>query len=215
MFQLVGMRRFIKRKTVLYGIAILFGLIMGFFVLANQIVLRAANGHIYEDINQVPKHRVGIVLGCSPHFAFFRKRMDAAAELYKAGKVERLLVTGDNGTQGYNEPAEMLKALQQRGVPKEHLVADYAGFRTLDSMVRANKVFDLTDATIITDDFHLARSIFYAEDAGLTADGFPSHANSANQTRIELRELLARGRAILDKISHAQPKYLGKKEIIP
>ncbi len=205
-----------RGKRLLKFLGILAGGIIAFFLGSNWLVLRTGNGHIFEDVSQLPHHRVGIVLGCSPRFAFFTGRMDAAAQLYREGKVERLLVTGDNMNQGYNEPAEMMKALVKRGIPKEHITADYAGFRTLDSMVRAHEVFGLTEGTVITDDFHLARSIYYAQHAGLEVDGFGSvAAENPNSKQVELREILARGRAVLDILIDKQPKFLGKREIIP
>lgn len=202
-----------KRIWLVAGICIL--AIPGFFGIANAMVLNAGRGKIYENKQTIPHHRVGIVLGCSPRFAFFRGRMQAAADLYKAGKIDRLLVSGDNGSKGYDEPSAMEKALVAKGVPKEHITKDSAGFRTLDSMVRAKKIFDLADATIITDDFHMARSIYYAENAGLEVDGYPSRADENPKTNAtEFREVLARGRAVLDEVLHVDPKFLGKKEVI-
>ena len=207
-----------KRLRALFGI-LLVG-IPSFFCVANAMVLNAGKGKIYEDMNSLPHHRVGLVLGCAPMVGkakntFFLARIEAAANLYKGHKVDRLLVSGDNGRQGYDEPTAMLEALIAKGIPKEHITADYAGFRTLDSMVRATKVFGITDATIITDDFHMARSLYYDDHAGLQADGFPSKAPENPMTAsIEFREVLARGRAVLDEAFHISPKFLGKKEVI-
>lgn len=196
--------------------------IPAFYAFANARVLQAGEGKTFEDVEAIPHHRVGIVLGCSPMIgqyknSFFTGRIAAAASLYKAGKVDRLLVTGDNGRQGYDEPTAMEEALIVRGVPKEHITKDFAGFRTLDSMVRAKKVFGVNDATIITDDFHLARSIYFAESVGINSDGFPSKAGlNAATTRTEVREVLARGLAVIDQeVLHSQPKFLGKQETIP
>lgn len=213
-------KRTLKRLLVFSIVAL--GIVPGFIGIANARVLSAGNGHIYEQIKDLPHHRVGIVLGCSPRIGrvknyYFIGRINAAAELYKAGKVERLLVSGDNAHTNYNEPAAMEDALVEKGVPREHIVKDYAGFRTLDTMVRANKVFGLTDATIITDDFHMARSIFFAEGAGLKADGYPSRAGfNAAMTPTEFREVLARSQAVIDQdFLHSGPKFLGKLEPIP
>lgn len=193
----------------------------GFLGFANAMVLNSGRGRIFEDIRAVPHHRVGIVLGCAPVIGgyqnpFFAARINSAAELYKAGKIDRLLVSGDNGRKDYNEPTAMEKALIAQGVSKEHIAKDYAGFRTLDTMVRAKKVFGLTNATIVTDDFHMARSIYYAEGAGLNADGYPSKAAEGPMTKsAEFREVLARGRAVLDEVLHTDPKFLGKLQTIP
>jgi SanA protein len=209
------------KKAMIFSVIAL-GSVPGFIGIANARVLAAGNGHIYEDINTLPNHRVGIVLGCSPRIGraknyYFEGRIKAAAELYKAGKVERLLVSGDNAHSNYNEPSAMEDALVDKGIPREHIVKDYAGFRTLDTMVRANKVFGLTDATIITDDFHMARSIFFAEGAGMKADGYPSRSGLTGFiTSTEFREVFARGQAVIDQdLLHSEPKFLGKLEAIP
>ena len=138
-------------------------------------------------------------------------------QLYKANKVDRLLVSGDNGSIGYDEPTAMEEALIAKGVPAEHIKKDFAGFHTLDTMVRASKIFGLTEATIITDDFHMARSIYLAEGSGIKADGFPSKAAQNLTTRsVELREIIARGGAVIDQeVLHTSPKFLGKQESIP
>lgn len=188
---------------------------------ANSQVLASARSKVVADLASVPKNRVAIVLGTSPKFAglpnmFFVGRIDAAARLYKAGKVERLLVSGDNGSRYYDEPSAMAAALIAKGVPKEHIVRDCAGFRTLDTMVRAKKVFGVDQATIVTDDFHMARTLYYAQDAGIQCVGYPStvSANRAKE-RLGVRELLARARAVIDvKLLHTGPKFLGSPETI-
>ncbi len=194
----------------------------GFIAFANSQVLRSAEGRIFEDIQSIPHHRVGIVLGCSPTIGksknpYFIGRISAAVKLYEAGKVDRLLVSGDNGRLTYDEPTAMEQALIAKGVPKNHITKDFAGFRTLDTMVRANKIFRLTDATIISDDFHVARSLYFAQAAGITADAYPSIGmRNANMSSTEVREILARGQAVLDEtILQSQPKFLGLQETIP
>ena len=192
-----------------------------FFAFANARILASGKGKIFGDVASVPHHRVGIVLGCAPTVGqfqnpFFLGRIQAAAELYRSGKVDRLLVSGDNGSKDYDEPTAMEAALVAKGVPIEHITKDSAGFRTLDTMVRAHEVFGLTDAVIITDDFHMARSLYFASGAGILADGYPSKARLNSMTAsTEFREVLARGRAVLDQdILHAGPKFLGKQETI-
>ena len=188
---------------------------------SNARVLAAARSKVYLDTVTIPHHRVGIVLGCAPAHdsypsPYFIGRINSAALLYKTGKVDRLLVSGDNGSRGYDEPAAMKDALIAKGVPPARITMDCAGFRTLDSMVRAKKVFGLSDAAIITDDFHMARSLYLADGAGLKADGFSSLTAPNPMTRLtEVREVLARCRVVLDQdILHAGPKFLGKPEQI-
>lgn len=184
-------------------------------------MLASAKGKVCSDVAAVPHHRVAIVLGTSPRYhgapnPYFTGRIEAVAKLYFAGKVQRILVSGDNGQLTYDEPRAMKKALVDRGVPAEAITKDCAGFRTLDTMVRAKKVFGLNDATIVTDDFHMARSLYYAKSAGLEADGFTSRTLSPKVTQsVRFRETLARACAVLDvDVLHVGPKFLGKPEPI-
>ncbi len=215
-------RRFkwFKRIAIFLGAGLL--TFPGFIAVANAQILRDAKGRTFEDVQSIPHHRVGIVLGCSPTIGrvknpYFVGRINAAVTLYRAGKVDRLLVSGDNGRPSYDEPTAMEQALIHLGIPKAHITKDFAGFCTLDTMVRAGKVFQLTDATIITDDFHVARSLYFAHGAGIAADAFPSVGiSSPDLSPTEIREILARGQAVLDHtILQKQPKFLGKHESIP
>jgi len=203
------------------GIVLIVLVVPGFYGFASARVLASANGKICEDISKAPHHRVGIVLGCSPTTGrfknpFFQSRMNMAARMFHAGKVDRLLVSGDNGRVGYDEPSAMAQALVERGVPNSAITKDFAGFRTLDTMVRAKKVFGVDEATIITDDFHLARSIYFANGAGIEALGVQCKSASNQNTRsVKFREVLARGLAVVDQeILHSQPKFLGRPEVI-
>jgi SanA protein len=205
------------KKTISTG-SICLLTIATFLALANARILT----YIYLDAARIPHHRVGIVLGCAPTTdshpnPFFVGRINSAAMLFHAGKVDRLLVSGDNGTKGYDEPLAMTEALIAKGMPVDRIMKDCAGFRTLDSMIRAKKVFGLNEATIITDDFHMARSLYFADGAGMRCDGFASRAvPNPTSGSIEFREILARGRAVLDQdILHASPKFLGKPQTIP
>ena len=136
--------------------------------------------------------------------------MNAAAALFHAGKVRRLLVSGDNDRTNYDEPTWMRDALIARGVPRDAITLDYAGFRTLDSMARARAVFDLKRLTIVTDDFHQARSVFLATAQGLDAVGFTSERVPWQWSRkTRLREIFSRARACADVyVLHTKPKFL-------
>ncbi|CAN5375296.1 vancomycin high temperature exclusion protein [soil metagenome] len=193
----------------------------GFALLSNRVVLGSAEGRVYTDLGAVPFAPVGLVLGTSPSFGkgrnpFFERRMDAAAALYRAGKVRKLLVSGDKGTPYYDEPTAMRKALFARGVPKADIVLDYAGFRTLDSVVRARTVFGLRRCTIVTDDFHLPRALYIAQERGLEAVGYqtaPLPHEIAPRTYV--RELGARSLVWIDlHVLVRQPKFSGPPEPI-
>jgi SanA protein len=185
---------------------------------SNAWLLLHARERIYSAVARLPQNDIGLVLGTAPRLGkwqnlFFEGRMDAAAKLYHAGKVRHLLLSGDNGTRGYDEPTAMKKALLARGVPESALHLDYAGFRTLDSMARAKTVFGVSEVTVITDDFHLARSLFLADSFGLKAVGYsppPVPLRSSAKTRV--RETVARLASLVDVyVLHRQPKFYGPK----
>jgi SanA protein len=147
---------------------------------------------------------------------FFVRRMDAAASLYKAGKVRKLLVSGDNGRVQYDEPAAMRAALLARGVPEQDIVVDDAGFRTLDSIVRAREIFGVTRCTIVTDDFHLPRALYIASERHVDAVGFqttPLDRRLAPWTFVP--EVGARSLVWIDlHVINRQPRFLGRPEPI-
>ena len=128
---------------------------------------------IYTEISDIPANNVGLLLGTSPKLKsgnnnlYFDYRIDAAVELYKAGKINYILISGDNRKEEYNEPEEMKKALMQKGVPEKSIYLDYAGFRTLDSVVRAKEVFGQTRLTIILNDFTMSGLFILPKRMGL------------------------------------------------
>ncbi|MEP6956110.1 MAG: ElyC/SanA/YdcF family protein [Chthoniobacterales bacterium] len=188
------------------------------FVLGNLWIEARARGRVFTDLGEVPTNDVGLVLGTSPRVRgggenpFFAGRMDAAAALYLAGKVRRLIVSGDNRSVGYDEPTAMRQSLVQRGVPETAITLDYAGFRTLDSMARAKQVFGANRLTIVTDDFHASRSILLARYFEIDAVLFcskPVPLKWSIKTRV--REIGARGQALLDLyVLHRQPHFFGR-----
>ncbi len=212
-----------KRRKLILGLFVGALLLPPAFLLAcNYVVLNQSEKHIFRNLSLVPHHRVAIVLGTAPRIQgqsniYFRGRIEAAANLYKSGKVDRILVSGDNGSLSYDEPTAMMKSLVALGVRQQHITKDCAGFRTLDTMIRAKKVFSLDDATIVTDDFHMSRSLFYAQRVGIRADGYPARDLKGQFTHaVRFREALARMRAVLDvDVLGTKPRYLGKAEVIP
>jgi len=194
-------------------IATLIILVMG----SNYYIIRKTRGQIFSDKDQLPPNDVGLVLGTSRYMRngtpnlFFRYRMDAAAELYHSGKIRHIIVSGDNHTRTYDEPAEMVKSLLQRGVPREKITCDYAGFRTLDSVVRCKKVFGQQRVTIISQRFHLERALFIADYYRMHAVGFPARdVNRKASASTRYREYLAKFKAMLDLfVLRKQPKFLG------
>ncbi len=182
----------------------------------------SARPHLHDSLADVPFNRVGLVLGTSDRARgggsnlFFRHRIAAAAALYHAGKVEHLLVSGDNGTLNYNEPWRMRRALIAAGVDSARITLDFAGFRTLDSVVRAREVFGLSGFTVISQRFHNERAVFLARRKGIDAIGF----NAADPPawwgiRTWLRERLARVKVFIDLLTGTQPRFLGDPVSIP
>jgi SanA protein len=148
------------------------GALAAFFVIwmasATLLVVSTARGRTYADLASIPKRDVGLVLGCSRFLPdgrrnrFFDNRIRAASDLYRAGKIDYLVVSGDNHIRGYDEPTDMKESLIEAGVPPERIYCDYAGFRTMDSIVRARKIFGQTAITVISQEFHNQRAIFIA-----------------------------------------------------
>ncbi len=176
---------------------------------------------IISDISQVPKFQVAVVLGTSKYLGrtlneYYSHRIEAAIKLYEQGTVSRFLLSGDNAHRSYNEPWTMKRDLLKAGVPESNIHLDYAGFRTLDSIVRAKRIFDTDNFLIVTQRFHCERALFIAKyhdiKATCLAVAGPTKP-SGNSVRI--REIFARTKAFLDLyIFNVQPKFLGPKEPI-
>ena len=185
---------------------------------ARRIERRTAST-LAPDLAALPHKRVGLVLGCAPLLSsgrpnwYFEKRSEAAAAVFAAGKVEFLLVSGDNHRAGYDEPTAMKDALVKRGVPADRVVLDHAGFSTLDSVVRAEKVFGLSEFCVISQRDHAQRAVYIAQTKGIAAVAYPAKDVSARQgLRTRLRESLARVRTLLDlHVLGRKPRFLGPK----
>jgi SanA protein len=174
---------------------------------------------VQSDIAALPHKRVGLVLGCSPVLRsgstnlFFEHRIVAAAALFRAGKIDYLLLSGDNHVFTYDEPTAMKRALVGLGVPEDRIVLDYAGFSTLDSVVRAKKVFGLSDFCVITQREHALRAIYIARANGIEVVAFPAQdVPTLSGLRTAMRESLARVRTLLDvHVVGRKPHFLGPK----
>jgi SanA protein len=128
----------------------------------------ASHDKLFNDVDKLPVAKVGVVFGTTNRFKgrenkYFRYRIDAAVEVWNAGKVETLIVSGDNRTEYYNEPQKMKAALIKEGVPEDRIVCDYAGLRTLDSVVRAKKIFGAKKIIVISQQFQNERAIYLAQ----------------------------------------------------
>ena len=164
------------------------------------------NSKIYDDVQKVPKKEYALLLGTTKYVSrgkinyYYKYRIDAAAELYKNGKIKKILASGDNGLLYYNETKTMQKDLIKAGVPKSAILLDHAGFRTFDSVVRAKEYFKKDDFIIISQSFHLPRALFIAKARGIKAIGFETKDIKFTKTyyAMQLREVFARFKALLD-----------------
>ena len=192
-------------------------------ILGSGIVIRlSAKGRTYSDVSSIPCRRVGILLGCSKYLSggrtnlFFSNRILAATQLFEAHKVDYIIVSGDNHTVGYDETTAMKESLLAAGLPADRIYCDFAGFRTLDSVVRAKEVFGQSSITVISQAFHNQRAIYIAKNKGMDAIGFNAgEVTSYGSLRTKLREQLARVKAVLDvSLLRTQPKFLGPRIVI-
>ena len=194
--------------------------VIGFVWYANYSAVSAGDAVLYDSIDEVPYRRAALVFGCSEKLGnrdnlYFKNRIAAAAELWKAGKVDCIIVSGDNREKYYNEPVAMRKALVKAGVPFRKIVCDYAGLRTLDSVVRAKKVFGLNKLTLVSQRFQNERAAYIAKANGMDVVGYNAR-DVPGVWESEMREVLARVKMWLDvNITDEQPRHLGKLEILP
>ncbi len=205
------------QKPILY-------IILAFFVgivltlSGNMLVQKKTSRYISDAIEDLPQQNVALVLGTNSTLSgggdnpYFYNRIDAAAALFKSGKASDILVSGDNRKEHYNEPEVMKAELIERGIPENHIYTDFAGFRTLDSVVRAKEVFGLSSFIVVSQKFHNERAVYIARFKGIDAYGYdakdvPISAGFMTRTR----EYLARDKMFLDLLLHIQPHFLGEK----
>lgn len=165
----------------------------------------------------VPRTDVAVVFGAglwdgepSPYLAH---RLDAAARLYREGRIRVVLVTGDNSREEYDEPDAMRAYLIRHGVPDTRIVSDYAGFDTWDSCVRAKKIFGVDEAVLISQGFHIRRAVALCQAAGVTSYGVGVEAkHDVTWYYGGTREIFAAGKAALDAVFRPDPRFLGPRE---
>ncbi len=206
------------RTILISSSTMTFFLLVALVAKSNQLIVNSSSSYIYSDTALTPKKRVGLVLGTSKLTTdsrsnlYFKYRVSATVDLYKSGKISKILVSGDNGQEGYDEPTDIKVALLQAGIPETDIYLDYAGFRTLDSIVRAKKIFGLDELTIISQQFHVERALFIANHYSINAIGYSAKdVKGVGGIKTNLREKLARVKTILDLyVLQSQPRFLGK-----
>ncbi len=184
---------------------------------SNKAVVNNAEGKLYTSVRDIPKNKVGLLLGTVKYLSngrvnlYYQFRIDAAVKLYKSGKIDFIIVSEDNGSKGYDEPTDFKNDLIRSGIPENKIFLDYAGFRTLDSVVRAKEIFGQKSITIISQQFHNERAIYLSEHFGIQAVGFNARGISGKYgIKVQLREYLARVKVFVDILFNVQPKFLGK-----
>ncbi|MFO8086222.1 MAG: ElyC/SanA/YdcF family protein [Bacteroidales bacterium] len=214
-----------KKLNVLKGIKIIILLSAGLilFVLGiNVWVEYSTKNALYQSAEEVPTNKVGLLPGTTKHLSngyinlYYQYRIEAALELYQAGKIDYVLISGDNSRPSYNEPMMMKNDLIKKGIPEDKIFLDYAGFRTLDSVVRSRAIFGQSNITVISQPFHNKRAVFIAKAKNINAIGY----NAKNVGRhygfkTNLREVFARVKMMLDLVVGQQPKFYGDPIQIP
>lgn len=219
------MFRFLKtccRKLLMLPLALAAAVLLCFGSL-ELWTTSVAGPHCHRSAADCRAGDVAVVLGCTPTIQgrrnkYFTGRMDAAAELWKSGKVRCIIVSGDNSQKCYNEPRYMTEALVSRGVPKEKIVPDYAGLRTYDSVVRADRIFGAKNVTFVSQPDHVARAVTMARALGMDAEGLEAPdrvVRRAIRLKQWLRERAARAAMFLDVVTHHNPRHLGERIALP
>lgn len=187
-------------------------------LLSTVWVTQNAKSVTFSETSEIPENKVGLLLGTSKWLfnghnnLYYIYRINATVELFESGKIKYVLISGDNGTKKYDEPTMMKKDLISRGIPKDKIFLDYAGFRTLDSVVRAKEIFGQESITIISQPFHTERAIFIAQNKGVKAVGFNAKdVTKKYGLKVQIREKLARVKMLIDLLIGVQPKFLGDK----
>jgi SanA protein len=203
-------------KRILRVLLILLCAVVLLIVVCDLRVRNFARGRLSDDVRTLPHEHAALLLGTSSRLQggspnpYFEYRMDAAAELFRAGKVDCILVSGDNHHASYNEPMAMRKALLDRNIPDSLIFLDYAGFRTLDSVIRACEVFGQTSYIVVSQRFHNERAVYLAVRHGIDAVGYNARdVRAPGARRVRAREWLARVSACWDVLIGRGPHFLG------
>lgn len=214
------MKKIIKNIFKFFLLLLVAGII--FIAWANYSIKKDSEPFVSYKISDVPEAKTALLLGTGKNLnngtpnAYFYNRIKAAADLFKSGKMQYIIVSGDNSTKDYNEPEDMQLALIENGVPQDKVILDHAGFRTLDSVVRAKDIFGQTKLIIISQKFHNERAVFLARKNGMDAFGYNAEdVNKYAGLKTNMREYLAKAKVYWDLIFGVQPKFGGERIVIP
>ena len=211
-------------KRIIKIILLALSSIIVILISCNYIIKSNSEGKLYTEVDSMPQYKYGLLLGTTPKTRigrrtnqFFKHRIDAAVSLYDAGKICKILISGDeNSLDGMNEVECMRDSLVARGLPIEDIILDGKGFRTLDAVVRATKVYGLNSYVVISQKFHNERAIFLAEHMGLNVQNL-SGFNAADATSkmammTYIREYFARVKVFVDIVTGKEPLSMEKTD---
>lgn len=214
------MKKVIKTIFKSFLLLLVAGII--FIAWANYSIKKDSAAFVSYAIADIPQTKTALLLGTGKNLsngmpnAYFYNRIQATADLYKSGKTQYIIVSGDNGTKDYNEPEDMQMELIKNEVPQDRIILDHAGFRTLDSVVRAKEIFGQTNLIIVSQKFHNERAVFLAQQNGIKAFGYnAADVNKYAGFKTNAREYCAKAKAYWDLILGVQPKFGGEKILIP
>ena len=208
-----------KIKIAVSSVLMLIIVCAGTSFICFSIVKNNADNRLYSDVMKIPHNKVGLLLGTAPvtpwgvHNNYYDYRINAATELFKAGKIDYILVSGDNHSTDYDEPSCMRDSLIVRGIPRDKIILDYAGFRTLDSVVRAKEIFGQDSITIISQQFHNERALYLAKRYEIEAVAYNAKDVEYWKKKLKIhgREYLARVKMFIDLYTGKKPKFLGER----
>lgn len=202
------------KKVVLYSF------LLSVFIVcwSNFSVYYESKDFISKDISELPVVKTGLLLGTSRNLrggsenAYFFNRIDACVQLYEAGKIKNVLISGDNGRKEYNEPEDMKKELIAHGIPADCIYLDYAGFDTYDSVLRAWKIFGQKSFIVISQHFHNQRAVYIARRFGLNAYGYDAKdVQKMYGIKTKFREFFACVKAYFEVKLNVEPTFLGEQ----
>ncbi|MEI6265918.1 MAG: ElyC/SanA/YdcF family protein [Sphingobacteriia bacterium] len=198
-----------KRILIIVGLCLFLLLSIPFYVKYK------ARHKVFSNVENVNNKDFAIVLGAAiknnnEPGNYLKYRLDDALSLYKSGKIKKILISGDNGEDAHDEISVMNNYLVRNGVPQDIIFGDYAGFDTYSTMERADKVFDIENAIIVSQGFHLQRAVYIARKKGIDATGYATK-QSFGKRRYFLREHFATIKSFFDCIINRKSKYYGNK----
>jgi len=213
----------LKKLKIIWLIVVIICLLITIAAtLVNITITKSGDKFCYSSVDSIPHNHCGMVLGTSKYLwngrrnLYYTNRIKAAVELYNHNKIDFIIVSGDNRNKNYNEPITMYNDLIAAGIPHRKIIFDYAGFRTLDSVVRGKEVFGQDKFTIISQSFHNQRAIYIARKKGIEAIAYNAGGVTGKLAfRVQLREVAARMLVIFDMATSRQPHFLGEKVVVP